>query len=135
MEEQLLKSTTRHIRIFSAEVNRDGELVPNNHVLTLDVDPDNEFNWNDALQEVYRKFDGLVESHSGDDLADYTYASRLRLGAFNSLTSTRQLSYITSLGVSSTTVWGILSCRRRANKNFCYALTSKVRALKSCWYK
>jgi len=40
MEEQLLKSTTRHIRIFSAEVNRDGELVPNNHVLTLDVDPD-----------------------------------------------------------------------------------------------
>lgn len=72
MEEQLLKSTTRHIRIFSAEVNRDGELVPSNHVLTLDVDPDNEFNWNeDALQEVYRKFDGLVELHSGDDLIDY----------------------------------------------------------------
>ncbi len=72
MEEQLLKSTTRHIRIFSAEVNRDGELVPSNHVLTLDVDPDNEFNWNeDALQEVYRKFDELVESHSGADLVDY----------------------------------------------------------------
>ena len=72
MEEQLLKSTTRHIRIFSAEVNQDGELVPSNHVLTLDVDPDNEFNWNeDALQEVYRKFDELVESHSGADLVDY----------------------------------------------------------------
>ena len=72
MEEQLLKSTTRHIRIFSAEVNQDGELLPSNHVLTLDVDPDNEFNWNeDALQEVYRKFDDLVESHSGADLIDY----------------------------------------------------------------
>ena len=72
MEEQLLKSTTRHIRIFSAEVNQDGELVPSNHVLTLDVDPDNEFNWNeDALQEVYRKFHDLVESHSGADLIDY----------------------------------------------------------------
>jgi len=39
---------------------------PSNHVLTLDVDPDNEFNWNeDVSKEVYRKFDGLVESHSG----------------------------------------------------------------------
>ena len=72
MEEQLIKSTTRHIRIFSAEVNQDGELVPSTQVLTLDVDPDNEFNWHeDALQEVYRKFDELVESHSGADLIDY----------------------------------------------------------------
>jgi NAD(P)H-quinone oxidoreductase subunit M len=72
MEDQLLKSTTRHIRIFSAEVNRAGELVSSNQVLTLDVDPDDEFNWNeDALQEVYRKFDDLVESYSGADLIDY----------------------------------------------------------------
>ncbi len=72
MEDQLLKSTTRHIRIFSAEVDKDGELVPSNQVLTLDVDPDNEFNWNeDALQQVYRKFDELVESYSGADLTDY----------------------------------------------------------------
>jgi len=72
MEEQLLKSTTRHIRIFSAEVNKDGELVPSNQVLTLDVDPDNELTWNeDALQTVYAKFDELVESHSGEDLTDY----------------------------------------------------------------
>ena len=70
--EQLIKSTTRHVRIFSAEVNEEGELVPSNQVLTLDVDPDNEFNWNeDALQKVYRRFDELVESHSGADLTDY----------------------------------------------------------------
>ncbi len=67
----LLKSTTRHIRIFAAEMDKD-ELVPSNQVLTLDVDPDNEFNWNeDALQKVYRKFDELVEASSGADLTDY----------------------------------------------------------------
>ncbi len=68
----LLKSTTRHIRIFAGEIDRDGELVPSNHVLTLDVDPDNEFNWNeDALQKIYRLFDELVEASSGTDLTDY----------------------------------------------------------------
>lgn len=72
MEEQLLKSTTRHIRIFSAELDKDGELVPSNQVLTLDVDPDNEFNWNeDVIQKVYRKFDELVELASGSNLSDY----------------------------------------------------------------
>jgi NAD(P)H-quinone oxidoreductase subunit M len=68
----LLKSTTRHIHIFSAEV-KDNELVPSDSVLTLDVDPDNELMWNeDALQTVYRKFDELVEAASGQDLTDYT---------------------------------------------------------------
>lgn len=67
----LVKSTTRHIRIFSAEVEQN-ELVPSNNVLTLDVDPDNELNWNDdALQKIYRKFDDLVEAYSGADLTDY----------------------------------------------------------------
>lgn len=96
MEEQLLKSTTRHIRIFSAEVNQDGELVPSQQVLTLDVDPDNEFNWNeDVLQMVYRRFDELVESHSGDDLTDYNLR---RIGSdlehyVRSLLQTGQISY------------------------------------------
>ena len=68
----LLKSTTRHIRIFSAEIVGDGELVPSNQVLTLDVDPDNEFNWSeDALQRVYRQCDEQVEATSGQDLTDY----------------------------------------------------------------
>ncbi|HEY9849433.1 MAG TPA: NAD(P)H-quinone oxidoreductase subunit M [Leptolyngbyaceae cyanobacterium] len=67
----LLKSTTRHIRIFTAEVENN-ELVPSDSVLTLDIDPDNEFNWNEeSLQKVYRKFDELVESYSGEDLTEY----------------------------------------------------------------
>ena len=67
----LLKSTTRHVRIFAAEMDKD-ELIPSNQVLTLDIDPDNEFNWNeDALQKVYRQFDQLVEESSGEDLTDY----------------------------------------------------------------
>ena len=68
----LLKSTTRHIRVFAAEINQGGELVPSNQVLTLDIDPDNEFNWNeDTLQKVYRKFDELVEASSNVELTDY----------------------------------------------------------------
>ncbi len=67
----LLKSTTRHIHIFAAEVE-DNQLVPSDKVLTLDIDPDNELEWNeDALQRVYYKFDELVESYSGEDLTDY----------------------------------------------------------------
>ncbi|MFZ9737647.1 MAG: NAD(P)H-quinone oxidoreductase subunit M [Prochlorotrichaceae cyanobacterium] len=67
----LLKCTTRHIRIFTAEVQHN-ELVPSDTVLTLDVDPDNEFLWNeDALQQVYRKFDDMVESYAGADLTEY----------------------------------------------------------------
>lgn len=67
----LLKCTTRHIRIFTAEVENN-ELVPSESVLTLDIDPDNEFIWNEeALQKVYRKFDELVESYSQEDLTEY----------------------------------------------------------------
>lgn len=67
----LLKSTTRHVHIFTAEVHNN-ELLPSEKVLTLDIDPDNEFNWSeDALQKVYRKFDDLVESYSGQDLTEY----------------------------------------------------------------
>lgn len=67
----LLKSTTRHIHIFTATVENN-ELVPNDNVLTLDVDPDNELNWSeDALQKVYQKFDELVESYSGAELTEY----------------------------------------------------------------
>jgi NAD(P)H-quinone oxidoreductase subunit M len=67
----LLKSTTRHIHIFAASVESN-ELVPNENVLTLDIDPDNEFVWNeDALQKVYHQFDELVESYNGADLIEY----------------------------------------------------------------
>ena len=67
----ILKSTTRHIHIFTAEI-QDSELIPSDTVLTMDVDPDNEFVWSmDSLQKVYQKFDELVESYSGADLTDY----------------------------------------------------------------
>jgi len=67
----LVKSTTRHIRLYTAEV-QDNELIPSEKVLTLDVDPDNEFIWGeDTLQKVYRKFDDLVEENNGEDLSEY----------------------------------------------------------------
>ncbi|NMF83976.1 NAD(P)H-quinone oxidoreductase subunit M [Nodosilinea sp. P-1105] len=67
----MLKSTTRHVHIYTATVENN-ELVPSDDLLTLDVDPDNEFNWSDqALQEVYGEFDRLVDAAEGEDLTDY----------------------------------------------------------------
>jgi NAD(P)H-quinone oxidoreductase subunit M len=67
----LLKSTTRHVRIFTAEV-LNNELQPSTGMLTLDVDPDNEFVWmEESLQKVYRRFEELVESFAGADLTEY----------------------------------------------------------------
>ncbi len=67
----LLKCTTRHIRIYTAEVKQN-ELVENDRVLTLDLDPDNELNWNeDVIALIHRKFNDLVEASSGLDLTEY----------------------------------------------------------------
>jgi NAD(P)H-quinone oxidoreductase subunit M len=67
----MLKSTTRHIHIYSATVEKN-ELVPSDDKLTLDVDPDNEFNWSDeALKALYSEFDRLVDAAAGEDLTDY----------------------------------------------------------------
>jgi NAD(P)H-quinone oxidoreductase subunit M len=67
----LLKSTTRHIHIYTAEVKKN-ELIPSEQALTLDVDPDNELVWSeDSLRKVYGQFDDLVESYSGADLTEY----------------------------------------------------------------
>lgn len=91
----LLKSTTRHIRIFTGEIQND-ELVPSETQLTLDVDPDNELLWNDgALQQVYRKFDELVAAFDGADLTDYNLR---RIGSdlehfVRSLLQTGQVAY------------------------------------------
>jgi NAD(P)H-quinone oxidoreductase subunit M len=100
----LIKSTTRHIRIFAGEIDKDGELVPSNHVLTLDVDPDNEFNWNeDALQKIYRQFDELVEASSDQELTDYNLR---RIGSdlehyLRSLLQKGEISYNLSSRVSN----------------------------------
>lgn len=90
-----VKSTTRHIRIYTAEI-QNNELVESDNVLTLDIDPDNEFNWDEvSLQKVYRKFDELVESYSGEDLTDYNLrriGSELELFV-RSLLSDGEISY------------------------------------------
>ena len=71
MEKMLLKSTTRHVRIFTADVvNNELQFHPNK--LTLDLDPDNEFIWNeDSLNKVNKKFNELVKNRSGKNLDDY----------------------------------------------------------------
>ncbi len=71
MEKMLLKATTRHVRIFTAEVvENDLQFHPNK--LTLDLDPDNEFIWNeDSLKKVNHKFTELVAERKGKSLDDY----------------------------------------------------------------
>ena len=71
MEKMLLKSTTRHVRIFTADVvNNNLQFHPNK--LTLDLDPDSEFIWNeDTLKKVNQKFTELVEERAGKNLDDY----------------------------------------------------------------
>ncbi len=71
MEKMLLKSTTRHVRIFTAEVVKNNlKFHPNK--LTLDIDPDNEFIWNEeSLKKVNCKFSELVKERSGQNLDDY----------------------------------------------------------------
>ena len=71
MEKNLLKSTTRHVRIFTAEVI-DKELKFHPNKLTLDLDPDNEFIWNDdSLNKITNKFNELINDRKGKDLDDY----------------------------------------------------------------
>lgn len=68
----LLKSTTRHVRLFTARVEN-GDLVPDLGQLTLDVDPDNEFIWEETvLAKVRQRFAELVEARAGEALTDYT---------------------------------------------------------------
>jgi len=71
MEKMLLKSTTRHVRIFTADVvNNDLQFHPKK--LTLDLDPDNEFIWKEeSLKKVNEKFTELIEERAGKNLDDY----------------------------------------------------------------
>ena len=71
MEKMLLKSTTRHVRIFTADIV-DKELKFHPNKLTLDLDPDNEFVWNEnALNKVHQKFKKLINERAGKNLDDY----------------------------------------------------------------
>lgn len=67
----LLKSTTRHVRLFTARVVN-GDLVADPSQLTMDVDPDNEFLWDaPVLTKVQDHFRTLVEAQAGADLTEY----------------------------------------------------------------
>ncbi len=47
-------------------------MVSDSEHLTLDLDPDNEFLWNqDALAKVQSRFSELVDAYSGEELSDY----------------------------------------------------------------
>ena len=71
MEKMLLKSTTRHVKIFTAEVV-DNELQFHPKKLTLDLDPDNEFIWNkETLKIINDKFNELIKDRAGKNLDDY----------------------------------------------------------------
>jgi NAD(P)H-quinone oxidoreductase subunit M len=71
MTDTLLKSTTRHVRLFTARVEN-GDLVADRNQLTLDLDPDNEFLWDEAtVAKVQARFRELVEARAGEDLNDY----------------------------------------------------------------
>ena len=71
MEKMLLKSTTRHVRIFTAVVIN-SELIFDPKKLTIDIDPDNEFLWNEeSLKKVNEKFSNLVNDRDGKNLDDY----------------------------------------------------------------
>ena len=72
MAETLLKCTTRHVRLFTARVVNE-DLVASDDQLTLDLDPDNEFLWNDAtVSKVQQQFKNLVEAAGTGELSDYT---------------------------------------------------------------
>jgi NAD(P)H-quinone oxidoreductase subunit M len=71
MADLLLKSTTRHVRLFTARVEG-GDLVSDPSQLTLDVDPDNEFLWDQpVLEKVQQRFRDLVAAHAGAELSEY----------------------------------------------------------------
>ena len=95
MEKTLLKSTTRHVRIFTADVVN-GDLQFHQNKLTLDLDPDNEFLWNEnSLSKVKQKFSDLVNERAGKNLNDYELrkiGSELE-GQIKVLLQNGQLSY------------------------------------------
>tara|TARA_B100000700_G_C14292459_1_gene511087 strand:- start:82 stop:429 length:348 start_codon:yes stop_codon:yes gene_type:complete len=95
MTDTFLKSTTRHVRLFTAIVE-ENDLISDSDHLTLDLDPDNEFLWNDeVIAKVQKRFLELVESYAGKELSDYTLrkiGSDLE-GTIRKLLQSGELSY------------------------------------------
>ncbi len=95
MPDTFLKSTTRHVRLFTAKVEEDNLIFDEDH-LTLDLDPDNEFVWTEeVVEKVQKRFKELVESQSGQELNDYSLrkiGSELE-GTIRKLLQAGELSY------------------------------------------
>ena len=72
MANPLLKSTTRHVRIYTAVIESNEIIADDNH-LTLDLDPDNEFLWEEqSIKKIQNRFCELVDSQAGKQLSDYS---------------------------------------------------------------
>ena len=72
MSDTILKCTTRHVRIFTAVIEN-GDLILDNGHLTLDIDPDNEFLWEEeSIRNVQNYFRELVDSQEENELSDYS---------------------------------------------------------------
>ena len=97
MTETLLKCTTRHVRLFTAKVQNNTLVADPDH-LTLDLDPDNEFVWNDeVLKKVQNRFRELIDLEAGNELSDYNLrriGSELE-GKIRQLLQVGELSYNT----------------------------------------
>ena len=95
MTEILLKCTTRHVRLFTAKVQDNALVVDPDH-LTLDLDPDNEFLWNeDVLKKIQNRFRELIDLQAGMELTDYNLrriGSELE-GTIRQLLQAGELSY------------------------------------------
>ncbi len=95
MTDTLLKCTTRHVRLFTARVENNALVSDANH-LTLDLDPDNEFLWTDAvIKKVQARFRELVALQVGQELNDYNLrkiGSQLE-GTIRQLLQAGELSY------------------------------------------
>ncbi len=72
MSDTPLKCTTRHVRIFAATVGSNGILTAAADQLTLDLDPDSEFEWDESpLAKVQQRFAELVDAAAGTPMNDY----------------------------------------------------------------
>ena len=72
MSDTILKCTTRHVRIFTAVIEN-GDLILDNGHLTLDIDPDNEFIWEEeSIKKVQDYFRELVDAQDDNELSDYS---------------------------------------------------------------
>jgi NAD(P)H-quinone oxidoreductase subunit M len=99
--ETLLKSTTRHVRLFTARVE-DGNLLADPSQLTMDVDPDNEFLWDaPVLAKVQDHFRELVAAQAGADLTEYNIRQLLQAGELRYNPDARVLNF--SMGLPRST--------------------------------